>query len=432
MYVDTDHTAATTPREWLVEAQRQLEHLLPARHRRSLLTDQMVDSDGEAVDVYRYFGERLGDQSKLMGNWNGFLQTAQQVGADSYIDKPPPDWPGFEDVWVPVADDVQLAGRLGLVRSDSNITEADCIVIVPGFMGDLGGQRTRDVALALRENGFHVLALDLRGHGRTEHRYPDMYYSYGVIETRDLLRTSRWLRESFACVRRTGLLGYCWGGNLAMLTAWLDNRGEQHPGLSEHIALFHDAFTGEPHYTAGVMAISPVINFEAIVERTEQPRDLIDDPNTHFFQQTIEGRMRLKQFPNPDGNLRRLIDLDFSRSVFGPALNMTEPYQFFRLLPHNNHPTDDKLESARVPTLIVSSINDPFLNIQEVADLIALTENPNVAAIILSQGGHVGLAAFNRSYTYSLILSFFHPEHGAARLNSATEHTESERTDQRL
>jgi len=65
-----------------------------------------------------------------------------------------------------------LAGRFGVSADDSGIRNADAIVILPGLLGDNRVMRTRDLAVGLRRCGFHVLALELRGHGLTDQRTP--------------------------------------------------------------------------------------------------------------------------------------------------------------------------------------------------------------------------------------------------------------------
>ncbi len=67
-----------------------------------------------------------------------------------------------------------------------------------------------------------------------------------------------------------------------------------------------------------------------------------------------------------------------------------------------------------MPTLIVHSVNDPLQTAQEVADLMAETSNPNVAALMLPGGGHIGFQAWARRYFYNLIINFFDPRTGPA------------------
>jgi len=118
--------------------------------------------------------------------------------------------------------------------------------------------------------------------------------------------------------------------------------------------------------------------------------------------------------PERSGNLRHLIDYEFARSFFGPTFAIEEAYRFLRMLPYKGRPAGDKLERIQVPALIVHTINDPFASAQALANLMSYTENPNVAALIVRGGGHIGYFPYNKAYTYSLIMNFFDPQRGAA------------------
>jgi len=403
-------------RQWLISAHRQLEHLLPERGRRVLLTDQMADPNGQPTDVYEYFGRPPWTLNKLTKNWHGMVHTAQAVSRAEAVDQPAPPWPGFRTVWIPVAPGVRLHGRLALADGpDSNPVPADCIVLIPGFLGDNAVKRTRDLALALHGRGFHVLAVELRGHGRVEHYFPRIYYNFGVIGTQDLLRVSEWLQDTYQVIQKTGLIGFCWGANHAMVAAWYDGCPPNHPSITHAVAEHLDPPSARSHYTAGVMAFSPVLRWEELMDRADVPQESMwQDPSMYFFQQVIKSRMRRKGHPEVSGSLRHLIDYEFARSEFGPSFPILDAYRFLRFLPYCDRPDGDKLECSRVPVLMISAVNDPFLSAQDLADLTARTENPLVASIILRGGGHIGFAPYNPAYFYSLILNFFDPRNGAA------------------
>jgi predicted alpha/beta-fold hydrolase len=420
--VESDWTASNT-REWLRAAHSQIGHVLSRRGQRVLLTEDMVDEHGRPRDVYEYFDRRPETLNKLTKNWYGMVHTGQGVSRSEAIDEPVPPWDGFDTVWIPVAERVTLHGRIGLERGTDDVpVDADCIVLIPGFLGDNAVLRTRDLAFALRSRGLHVLVLELRGHGRVEHYFPDVYYTFGVTETQDLLRVSQWLQDHHSFIRNTGLVGFCWGGNHAMLAAWFDGRRPDDPSISPRIAKHLDPPCGRRHYTAGVIAFSPVLNWEDIMEQADQPHDnMWVEPSMYFFQQTVKSRMRRKQYPEISGSLRQLINYEFARSEFGPSFPIVEGYQFLRFMPHRGLPDGDKLEYARIPVLMVTSVNDPFLPAQDMADFTARTENPLVATMILRGGGHIGFGPYNPRYFYSLILNYFDPVHGAAAASGTRE-----------
>ena len=63
---------------------------------------------------------------------------------------------------------------------------------------------------------------------------------------------------------------------------------------------------------------------------------------------------------------------------------------------------------------MVTAVNDPFLSARDLPDLVATVDNPLVAGLLLRGGGHIGFGPYNPRYFYSLIMSFFDPEAGAA------------------
>lgn len=88
--------------------------------------------------------------------------------------------------------------------------------------------------------------------------------------------------------------------------------------------------------------------------------------------------------------------------------------RYVRLMPYRGRDVTNKLESIRVPTLVVYGIDDPVASAQSVADLLSQTQNPMVAGVILPGGGHCGFAPYSKNYFYSLLVSFFDRDLGAA------------------
>ncbi len=410
-------TRPPTTREWLHKTHTQLRHMLPGRDARSLTTLEMVDREGQPIDVYAYFRRPPERLNSVWHNFYGLLHSAQATGTDASNGDPAPPWPGFEDVWIPINERLHLSARIGLAQSDGSPRYSDCIVLIPGLLGNNSLQRTREIARALRDSGLHVLALELRGFGQTEARQPDVFYTFGVLETGDLLAVAEWLQEK-SYVRETGLIGFCWGANHALLAAWEDGRRPDDPIVAEHLRPYLRPRSIQPHYRAGIMAFSPVLRFAELVELLERPWPLLRDPALHVLQAGVRDRMIRKQHPEVSGNLRRLIELEFERSELNYPGAVDDGRQYLRFLPSHGMPAGDKLESARVPVLVIHAANDPLASAQAVAELFALTENPNVAGILLPGGGHVGFVAHARSYFYSLILNFFDPQHGPAASRS--------------
>ncbi|MCH7812523.1 MAG: alpha/beta fold hydrolase [Planctomycetes bacterium] len=408
-----------TTRDWLVRAHGALESLLPrGAAGPTLLTDDLTDSGGRPVDVFGHFGLDGSALHTLVGNCSGLMETVQGRGGGYAIETPAPAWPGFEDVWIPIRDGLQLSARLGLAEKDGRIAQADCIIVMPGLSGDHSVKRTRDIVLALRSFGYHALALELRGHGQTEARYPDVFYCFGAQEIRDLFAVSAWLKRRPE-VRRTGLIGYCWGANLALLAAWESDTGDDHPGVPARLRPLLPPKPSGRHFRAGVLAFSPVLRFEELFERTRTPWAFIDHPPYSELQDSIRDRMIRKGHPAPSGDLLDLIQWEFSHTRLDYAGAVDDALDYIRILPFHGKPAHDKLERVRMPVLIVHAANDPFAPAQELADYMATLENPSVAGMILPGGGHVGFAPYARDHFFSLLLNFFDPQNGAAATCSA-------------
>lgn len=402
-----------SPRRWLAAAHETLSPLLPKSRAAPLLTDRLVTSSGAPIDVFAHFGVNPARLASLRHNFDGLSQTAKAAGASRAPDAPIKPWDHFEDVWIPVADGVQLSARFGKARGMDDARKADCIVILPGLLGDNSILRTRDLAAALCANGFHALALEFRGHGETLRTRRDLFYNFGILESGDLLAVSRWLCDR-PDVRSTGLVGFCWGANHALMAAWYDVRAEPHVSVTDKLAPYLQPAVPRRHYKAGVLALSPVLNFERLINDLDRPWGKFSHPVNSGLQRSIKTRMAFRGFKSPDGSLRRLIDEEFARSPVNYHGVAADAYRFVRLLPFQGEPDGKKLDDVRVPALIVHAANDPMSPAQDVALLASRVRNPLIAAMVLPSGGHVGFAAYARAYYYSLIMNFFDPVVGIA------------------
>lgn len=416
---DIVHVApATAPspistRQWLARTHEALRHLLPAGDTKALLTDDLTDARGRPVDVFAHFHRNPDRLQTLFFNYWGLEGSAQCSGRSFSPEHPSPPWPGFEEVRIRVSDDVETIGWLGLATDGDTVRDADCIVILSGLFGHNDIKRSKDLALTLRAAGFHVLAYENRGYGRSDLARPDVPYTFGTITTRDLMLVSDWL-ERLPHVRRTGLVGFCWSANQALLAAWYENLPEDDPSISERLAKNLAPLPPRRRFRAGVMAFSPTLAFEEIIEKLNTPRSYLQDPIFAAMQDTIRDRMRAKHYPNVSGNLDKLIHIEFAHSKLGYPGVVPDALHFMRFLPYRGRPTDNKLGAVRIPVLIVHASNDPLGTAQEVADFLAGIHNPNVAALILDRGGHVAFAPHAKRYYFSLIVNFFDPRVGAA------------------
>ncbi len=394
-------------RQWLASAHSQLKGLLPRHRSPSMITSELVDEAGKPVDLVAKYGIKTDKLESLFVNPVGLSYSAQVVGKEAGH-TPAPKWPGFVDVWTPIDSEVKFAGRLGMARdTDGNIVSADAIVLLPGLCGSNNVVRQRDLAAAFRTSGFHVLAVETRGLGQTAVRYPDVMCTWGILESSDLLLVSDWL-EDMPQVKRTGLIGFSWGGVHATLAVWNDSRPARHPSVSDKLARGLPKLPPRRRYRAGVMVFSPVLDMEDLIDKMATPQSYLFHPVRAGLQRTVRNWKTRSGFPNPTGQLH---DLMRCKRLEYEGAN-ADHLRYTRLMPYKGKSAGDKFADIRVPMLMVHAVNDPVTPVQLLADLNAGLKNPNVATLILPTGGHIGFAPYAKDWLYSIMLNFFDPVTG--------------------
>ena len=383
------------------------------------MTDDLTDELGRPVDVMKHFDRDPERLESVFFNYWGLESSAQSAGTCFDEKNPPERWPGFEEVRIPISDRLETFGWLGLARDGNTIRKADCIVVMTGLFGHNGVQRTKDISMALLTAGFHVLAYENRGYGLTDLHHPDVAYNWGVLATRDLMIVSDWLEDK-PYIRHTGMAGYCWSANQALLAAWYENCPPGHTSITRKLAEYLPPLPERRRFRAGVIAISPTLRFEELIDKLDVPRHFLADPALRSLQLIVEHRMKRKHYPEFSGSLRKLIEFETGRSEMDYPDAVRDGLRFLRFLPYKGKPAGDKLEHTRIPVLILHASDDPMATAQEVADFIAGVDNPNIAAQMLYGGGHLGNARYSRPYYFSMIMNFFHPVHGAAAMSAPT------------
>ncbi len=244
--------------------------------------------------------------------------------------------------------------------------ESPVLLALHGLEGSSGSHYMRGLADKAWRQGFSVVRLNQRNCGGTEHLTPGLYHSGLTADARAVVEELI-ARDHVPAV---ALAGYSLGGNLALKLA-----GEYGAAA--------------PRELACVAAVSPPIDLTRAVVLLERRANRVYQ---HNFLWNLKRRIRRKRavFPNAFSTtgLRRI------RTVRAFDDAYTAPH-------HGFAGADDYYaragaihvtSSIRVPTLIVSAKDDPFIPVEPFEDP-RVTSNPNIRVEITDHGGHCGFLA---------------------------------------
>jgi predicted alpha/beta-fold hydrolase len=295
--------------------------------------------------------------------------------------------PAFQEVAIPGSDGVSLTGR----RS-TGAPGAPVVIVVHGLYDSHTSRYVVEFSEVLRRWGFHVVALDMRDHGRLRGRPP--VSSLGVAEGRDLFAAARALSAAEGV--SVGILGISFGGQCAVRAA-------------------HEATqAGTPEVLrGGVLALSAPLDVPeavaALDDPTRLPRPrglkawLIDRELRSVFVRHL--RLRIAEhgpFESPCRDYR-----DYIREVLLPA-EAHPPPSLEAWLEQASCARTEVLGAVAVPVGIVHAVDDMLVPVHHLrAAREAAAGNPFVATFELPAGGHAGFAVLDPAGTMSLLATFF-------------------------
>lgn len=235
------------------------------------------------------------------------------------------------------------------------------LVALHGLEGSSHAHYMRGLADKAYAAGFNVVRLNQRNCGGTEHLSPGLYHS-GL--THDPLAVLRELIE-LDRLPAIAIAGYSLGGNLALKLA--GDLGPDHP----------------PQLRA-IVAVSPTMDLARCVAALEQPENRLYQWN---FVRNLKRRMRRKHRLFPAHY--RIDALRRVRTVRDFDEAFTAPYHGFADAADYYHRASALrvIDRVRVPTLIVSAADDPFVPPDQFADP-AVRQNASVTVTVTPRGGH--------------------------------------------
>jgi hypothetical protein len=245
------------------------------------------------------------------------------------------------------------------------------LLVLHGLEGSSDAHYVRGIADKAFRAGLNVVRLNQRNCGGTEHLSAGLYHS-GLTDdpaavVRELIEVDR--------LPALAVAGYSLGGNLALKLA-----GEYGAAA--------------PSELRAICAVSPTMDLERCVTALEQRRNRLYEWN---FVRNLKARMRRKArlFPGrfPLNGLRRIRTVREFDDAF------TAPHHGFRDARDYYYRASALrvVDKIRVPTLIVSALDDPFVPPEPFRDT-AVTGNPAITVVLTPEGGHCGFISDRRTF----------------------------------
>ena len=283
----------------------------------------------------------------------------------------PASFPRFFDVEPAVGRGGQTEAKSGTqIRGDChwqpNPPNHPTLLLLHGLEGSSDSDYILGAAEKAFAAGFNVLRLNQRNCGGTEHLTETLYHSGRSADFRAIV---------LELIERDGLpeiffAGFSMGGNLALKMA-----GE-----------FGDA---APPRLRGIVAVAPCLHLAACADALGEPRNFLY--NRHFMQR-LKRRMRYKAALFPDiyltdglrAALRRVRNVrEFDDAITARFCGFEGAADYYA-----RSSAMHVLEAIRVPTLILTAQDDPFVPFA-IFEIAALRENPDIQFVAPQHGGHI-------------------------------------------
>jgi predicted alpha/beta-fold hydrolase len=245
------------------------------------------------------------------------------------------------------------------------------VILSHGLEGDTHRPYVTGMVRAVNQMGWDALAWNYRSCSGTPNRYLRFYHN-GVTEDLSCVINHALNRGRY---REIYLVGFSLGGNLTLVHL---GRDRVHPAVKKAVV-----FSVPCHLAASAKVLARPGN-RLYMER---------------FLRKLRKKIKVKMAMMPgeidDEGYEQITDFKgFDDRYTAPlhgfrdAEDYWEKCSSLQFVPH-----------IKVPTLIVSALNDPFLS-PECYPVTAVLENPHVTLEMTRSGGHVGFVAFNKTGEY--------------------------------
>ena len=270
--------------------------------------------------------------------------------------------------------------HLGFLREtlntpDNDFVEVDylkqgntrCAILLHGLEGDSSSQYILGMSKVLTAQGWDIAALNQRScSGRPNARFE----SYHSGRTDDLNLLISHLGNDYDSI---SIVGFSLGGNIALKYA-----GEKGGSM--------------PVKVGSVVAISTPCHLSDCSDKLEEGQNIIY--RNRFLRQLMH-KLREKNRLFPDQAISEA-EIQKVRSIRGFDDLYTAPAHGFDSAAHYYEQCSsvNYLSGIRIPTLIISALDDPFLT-PTCFPRHEISSNDSIQALFPKQGGHVGFAMDN-------------------------------------
>jgi uncharacterized protein len=297
---------------------------------------------------------------------NGHIQTVAGnfLPRANHLPAPTP-----ELVEVSPASDAQIAAQVlcqchwqpAEVRA-----ERPTAIVVHGLEGSADSQYVVGNANKLWRAGANIIRMNMRNCGGTEALSPTLYHS-GLSGDVDAVMRHFLTRERLESI---ALIGYSMGGNLVLKLA-----GE--------------LGANAPRQLHSVVGVSPAIDLGPSATALHRPENRLYE--RRFLRNLLKRfRRKVRLFPraydpNRAGGIRSLREFDDRITALYSGFASAEDY-YFRAAAAR------VVDRIAVPTLILHSIDDPFVQITP-ETLRRIEDNPRITFLQTARGGHCAFLA---------------------------------------
>lgn len=243
-------------------------------------------------------------------------------------------------------------------------SEPPLALVVHGLEGSARRRYVLGTCRALLAGGVRPVALNLRGCSGTPNRLPRFYHSGETGDLTFVLERLRALHPGAPL----GVFGFSLGGNAVL--KMLGEREDGGAGLVD-----------------AAVAMSVPFDLAAGAERLERTR--MGHLYAAYFLRSLRRKIRAKALL-----LEPLIDVeralaartirDFDDVATAPLHGFRDAAEYYAA---SSSPRF--IGGIRIPTLVLHSLDDPFLD-PEAVPRAALEANPDVVPLLTARGGHVG------------------------------------------